>query len=62
MTGRPVVSASICDAPGYTWGIVTVMAQAGAKYFAVGPNFGDRVGTIHLWDNKPLYWRSQNNQ
>jgi alpha-mannosidase len=59
LTGVPVRSASICDVPGYTWGIVPIMAQAGVKYFAIGPNFGDRVGTIHLWDNKPFYWKSQ---
>jgi hypothetical protein len=59
VTSVPVRSASICDVPGYTWGIVPVMAQAGVKYFAIGPNFGDRVGTIHLWDNKPFYWKSQ---
>lgn len=59
ITGVPVRSASICDVPGYTWGIVPIMAEAGVKYFAIGPNFGDRVGTIHLWDNKPFYWKSQ---
>ena len=59
ITGVPVESASICDVPGYTWGIVPIMAQAGIKYFAIGPNFGDRVGTIHLWDDKPFYWKSQ---
>jgi alpha-mannosidase len=58
MTGVPVESASICDVPGYTWGLVSMMRQAGVKYFAIGPNFGDRVGTIHLWDNKPFYWKS----
>jgi hypothetical protein len=59
LTGRPVLSASICDVPGYTWGMVPIMAQAGVKYFAIGPNFGDRVGTIHVWDDKPFYWKSQ---
>ena len=58
ITGVPVESASICDVPGYTWGTVSMMGQAGVKYFAIGPNFGDRVGTIHLWDNKPFYWKS----
>lgn len=58
VTGVPVESASICDVPGYTWGIVSMMSQAGVKYFAIGPNFGDRVGTIHQWDNKPFYWKS----
>ncbi len=58
LTGVPVQSASICDVPGYTWGIVSMMAQAGVKYFAIGPNYGDRVGTIHQWDNRPFYWKS----
>lgn len=58
LTGVPVESAAICDVPGWTWGLVPMMAQAGVKYFAIGPNFGDRVGTIHLWDNKPFYWKS----
>ena len=59
LTGVPLETAAICDVPGYTWGIVPMMAQAGVKYFAIGPNYGDRVGTIHLWDDKPFYWKSQ---
>ena len=59
LTGVPLETASICDVPGYTWGIVPMMAQAGVKYFAIGPNYSDRVGTIHLWDDKPFYWKSQ---
>ncbi len=58
-TGVTVDSAAICDVPGYTWGLMTVMAQAGIKYFAVGPNFSDRVGAVHAaWDQKPFYWVS----
>ena len=59
LTGVPLETASICDVPGYTWGLVPMMAQTGVKYFAVGPNGGDRVGTIHRWDDKPFYWKSQ---
>lgn len=59
LTGVPVESAAICDVPGWTWGIVPIMAKAGVKYWAIGPNFGDRVGTIHVWDNKPFYWKSE---
>ena len=59
LTGVPLETAAICDVPGYTWGIVPMMAQAGVKYFAIGPNYGDRVGTIHQWDDKPFYWKSQ---
>ena len=35
-TGVPVDSAMISDVPGYTWGTVTAMAQAGIRYFSVG--------------------------
>ena len=59
LTGKPIRAATICDVPGYTWGIVPVMAQAGVRYFAIGPNFQDRVGRIHIWDDKPFYWQSQ---
>jgi len=59
LTGVPLETASICDVPGYTWGIVPILAQAGVKYFAIGPNFADRVGNIHHWDDKPFYWKSQ---
>jgi hypothetical protein len=59
LTGVPVRSASICDVPGYTWGVVDMMSQAGVKYFAIGPNLTDRVGDIHRWDDKPFYWKSQ---
>jgi hypothetical protein len=59
ITGVPVESAAICDVPGWTWGIVPIMAQAGVKYFAIGPNFSDRIGRIHVWDNKPFYWEAQ---
>ena len=45
-TGVPVDSAMISDVPGYTWGTVTAMAQAGIKYFSVAPNYFDRIGTI----------------
>jgi hypothetical protein len=59
LTGKPIRAATICDVPGYTWGIVPVMAQAGVRYFAIGPNFQDRVGRIHIWDDKPFYWQAQ---
>ncbi|MBE7501139.1 MAG: hypothetical protein HS113_12685 [Verrucomicrobiales bacterium] len=58
LTGVPVTSAAICDVPGWTWGLVTMMGQAGVKYFAIGPNHSARIGTIHRWDNQPFYWRS----
>ena len=45
-TGVPIDSAMISDVPGYTWGTVTAMAQAGIKYFSVAPNYFDRIGDI----------------
>ena len=47
----------ISDVPGYTWGIVSAMAQAGVKYFSIGPNYVDRIGrTMSTWADKPFYW------
>jgi alpha-mannosidase len=58
LTGARPESASTCDVPGWTWGIVSALGQAGVKYFAIGPNYRDRVGTIHRWDDRPFYWKS----
>jgi alpha-mannosidase len=56
-TGVPIDAAMISDVPGYTWGTVTAMAQAGIRYFSVAPNYFDRIGTIlREWENKPFYW------
>ncbi len=56
-TGVPIQSAMISDVPGYTWGLVPAMAQAGIKYFSTAPNYFDRIGTIlREWENKPFYW------
>jgi alpha-mannosidase len=58
-TGVKVDAAMISDVPGYTWGTVTAMAQAGIKYFSVAPNYFDRIGDIlPAWENKPFYWLS----
>jgi alpha-mannosidase len=57
--GVKIDSAMITDVPGYTWGIVPVLAQSGVKYFSVGPNRGDRIGyTLSTWGDKPFYWES----
>jgi alpha-mannosidase len=58
LTGVPVETAAICDVPGWTWGLTTMMGQAGIKYFAIGPNYSARIGTIHQWANRPFYWQS----
>ena len=56
-TGVPVDSVMISDVPGYTWGTVPAMAQAGLKYFSTAPNYFDRIGTIlREWENKPFWW------
>ncbi|HEY4205774.1 MAG TPA: polysaccharide lyase family protein, partial [Puia sp.] len=59
-TGVKVDAAMISDVPGYTWGTVQAMAQAGIKYFSAAPNYFDRIGDIlPSWENKPFYWLSQ---
>lgn len=56
----PMDSAVTSDVPGFTWGIVSAMAQSGVKYFATAPNMGDRIGyTLKAWGDKPFYWQSQ---
>jgi hypothetical protein len=52
-------AAMISDVPGYTWGTVTAMAQAGIRYFSTAPNYFDRIGDIMVQlENKPFYWTS----
>ena len=56
-TGVPIDSVMISDVPGYTWGTVSAMAQAGLRYFSTAPNYFDRIGTIlREWENKPFWW------
>lgn len=55
--GVQLDSAMISDVPGATWGIVPVLAEAGVKYFSIGPNSADRIGrTMVTWQDKPFYW------
>jgi hypothetical protein len=57
VTGVKIDSLMISDVPGYTWGTVTAMTQAGIRYFSTAPNYFDRIGTIlKEWENKPFYW------
>jgi alpha-mannosidase len=57
--GVSVDSAMVSDVPGYTWGTVTAMAQAGIRYFSAAPNYFDRIGTFMLaWQDKPFWWVS----
>jgi alpha-mannosidase len=54
--GVTVDSAMISDVPGYSWGTVTAMAQAGIRYFSVAPNWFDRIGRIMVeWQDKPFW-------
>ena len=54
--GVEVDSAMLSDVPGYTWGTISAMAQAGIRYFSAAPNNGDRIGTIKLaWHEKPFW-------
>jgi len=56
--GVPIESAMISDVPGYTWGTVSAMAQAGVKYFSFAPNYFDRMGgTMKEWQNRPFWWK-----
>ncbi|MGA2500732.1 MAG: polysaccharide lyase family protein [Tepidisphaeraceae bacterium] len=57
--GAKLECAMISDVPGYVWGLVPVLSQAGVKYFSIGPNEGDRIGrTISAHGDKPFYWIS----
>ncbi|HEY4337476.1 MAG TPA: hypothetical protein VGM89_16305, partial [Puia sp.] len=59
LAGSKVDAAMISDVPGYTWGTVSAMAQAGIKYFSAAPNYFDRIGDIlQQWEDKPFYWVS----
>ncbi|MFO7976265.1 MAG: polysaccharide lyase family protein [Candidatus Hydrogenedentota bacterium] len=52
-------TAMITDVPGYTWGMVPVLAHSGVRYFGAGPNRGHRIGyTLSEWGDKPSYWVS----
>jgi alpha-mannosidase len=57
--GINVDSAMISDVPGYTWGTVAAMAQAGIRYLSAAPNYFDRIGTFMVeWQDKPFWWIS----
>lgn len=57
--GVELKSAMISDIPGWTWGIIPVLSQAGVKYLSLGTNTFHRIGyTIEDWGDKPFYWQS----
>ena len=55
----PLNSAMQTDVPGYTWGLVTALAQNGIHYMSMGPNSGHRVGQLYLQGDRPFYWLSR---
>ncbi len=58
--GTPVDAVMMSDVPGFSWGTVTAMAQAGIRYFSAAPNFFDRIGTFMVaWQDKPFWWVSR---
>jgi alpha-mannosidase len=60
--GVPITSAVVSDIPGFTWGLVSALAQSGVRYFSIAPNAGDRVGYIYDLGDKPFYWVSQSGE
>jgi len=58
-TGRDISSAMITDVPGWSWGLVPVLAGSGVKYLSLGTNHGHRIGTIIKdWGDRPFWWVS----
>jgi alpha-mannosidase len=58
-TGVPIVSAMQSDIPGASWGLVSLFARHGVRYFSIGPNAGHRIG--HFTDalgDRPFWWVS----
>jgi alpha-mannosidase len=54
--GVPLDSAMLSDVPGFTWGTVTALSQAGIRYFSCGPNNSDRIGRLRVtWRDKPFW-------
>ncbi|HET6218779.1 MAG TPA: glycosyl hydrolase-related protein [Acidobacteriaceae bacterium] len=57
--GVKVDSAMMSDVPGFSWGTVTAMSQAGIRYFSAAPNYFDRIGTFMVtWQDRPFWWIS----
>ncbi len=60
LCGVAVDSAMASDVPGFTWGTVTAMSQAGIRYFSTAPNYCDRIGRLMLeLQDKPFWWISR---
>lgn len=66
--GVVITTATTSDVPGFTWGMVPALAQAGIRYLSSGPNYmpgpsydGDRIGrTLAAWGDHPFWWIGPN--
>lgn len=64
--GIPINTAITSDVPGFTWGVVPMLAQNGIRYLSSGPNYvpgspdgGDRIGRLlQTWGDSAFYWMS----
>ncbi|MGD0584016.1 MAG: hypothetical protein ABR974_13855 [Bacteroidales bacterium] len=57
--GTKPKAAMISDIPGWSWGIVPILARSGVRYLSLGTNSGDRIGsTIKEWGDRPFWWVS----
>ena len=55
-TGVPMDVFQQMDVPGFSWGVVPIMAQLGVKYIMAWPNF-ERAEPAHKeLDGRPLWW------
>ena len=58
-TGKKISSAMITDVPGWSWGLVPVLARSGVKYLSLGTNHGHRIGNIiEARGDRPFWWVS----
>ncbi len=56
LTGVPMDTFQQMDVPGFSWGLVPVMAQEGVRYIMAWPNT-DRAGHAHNGiDQRPFWW------
>ena len=56
LTGMPMDTLQQMDVPGFSWGLVPVMAQEGVRYIMAWPNT-DRAGNAHNGiDQRPFWW------
>lgn len=59
LTGVPIETAMLSDIPGFSWGLVPVLAGSGIRYLTIGPNFGHRIGRfMDAWGDRPFWWES----